>query len=570
MSDQPVTKAQLDALERAADKVFKKLGIDIEFTHHFLDRVNDERNRKQITVRELGELLAREYQKWGKRISGMPADSEAVMKSLGSAINIPFVINDDPRNNEKDLVAKTVMRKKKFHSPDPALTVEDTSSLDNLQSFDEADVHEMWESYKQLDEITDPREFLLRKALQYLDNKVKSNGDRQTLGGYAFDVFREINLTGVISVNDFLEMYREWKGESAIHEGFMSEEYYYDNMPLAENAAGIIDKQNTTVDVKPGETQRQAAKFGNKVDSKNQPPLLHANARKNSDPNTLSNLGLSESVSYPLAPENEWYGDLQYKDQGAKLVLMAPDKYLSMIKPLELDDASVDNIEDLANHIKSGRKLDPLKIYPDGGEDGRHRAYAAKQLGVKRVPVIIWPKKEVIDEHGTLDTFAPSRIDDLIEMLDEKMEQVDSDGMHYDSENDPEYKKVEKAYRALMAVHNVLQNHKIAQNNRHQDSVFVYDIKPDQDIWGGLHAVIDGEDAEIKWLGSYGASGSKLLQQAKQYLRQEGVKNIKLSAKWDSEPFYAKHGFDRSGEKTFDPFANANSVDMQTRLGFKD
>ena len=43
---QPITKSQLDALEAAADKVFGKLGIDIEFTRHFLDRVNDERNRK--------------------------------------------------------------------------------------------------------------------------------------------------------------------------------------------------------------------------------------------------------------------------------------------------------------------------------------------------------------------------------------------------------------------------------------------------------------------------------------------------------------------------------------------
>jgi len=65
---------------------------------------------------------------------------------------------------------------------------------------------------------------------------------------------------------------------------------------LRENAAGRITKQNTTVDVKPGETRRQAAKFGNKINSKNEPPLLHAKARKNSDPHTLSNLGLVEDV----------------------------------------------------------------------------------------------------------------------------------------------------------------------------------------------------------------------------------------------------------------------------------
>ena len=36
----------------------------------------------------------------------------------------------------------------------------------------------------------------------------------------------------------------------------------------------IIPNVNTTIDVKPGETERQAAKFGNKLDAKGRPPLL--------------------------------------------------------------------------------------------------------------------------------------------------------------------------------------------------------------------------------------------------------------------------------------------------------
>jgi hypothetical protein len=127
MTDQPITKAQLDALEKVADRVFDKLGIDIEFTHHFLDRVNDERNQKQITIRELGQLFAKEYQRWGRTISQMPIDAQAVMKDLSSAINIPFVLNKD--GNGKDLVAKTVMRKKNFSTPDKTLPVESVNQL---------------------------------------------------------------------------------------------------------------------------------------------------------------------------------------------------------------------------------------------------------------------------------------------------------------------------------------------------------------------------------------------------------------------------------------------------------
>ena len=45
-------------------------------------------------------------------------------------------------------------------------------------------------------------------------------------------------------------------------------------VPEEAAGVGIITKQNTTVDVKPGETQRQAAKFGFKLDKKGLPPKL--------------------------------------------------------------------------------------------------------------------------------------------------------------------------------------------------------------------------------------------------------------------------------------------------------
>ena len=59
----------------------------------------------------------------------------------------------------------------------------------------------------------------------------------------------------------------------------------------------IVKGVNTTADVQPGETQRQAAKFGNKLNSKGEPPLLNAKARKNSSPHVLGNLGLAEAAS---------------------------------------------------------------------------------------------------------------------------------------------------------------------------------------------------------------------------------------------------------------------------------
>ena len=99
---------------------------------------------------------------------------------------------------------------------------------------------------------------------------------------------------------------------------------------------------------------------------------------------------ISEAVSYPLADDSEWYGNRNFAEHGGKIVWMSPQDYISKVRPLEIDDASRDNIDDLKNHIESGRTLDPLIIYPDGKEDGRHRAYAALELGIAKVPVIVF------------------------------------------------------------------------------------------------------------------------------------------------------------------------------------
>lgn len=62
-------------------------------------------------------------------------------------------------------------------------------------------------------------------------------------------------------------------------------------MKLNEFGVGKITAQNTTVDVKPGETERQAKKLGL---TNGKPKLLHKTAAKNSTPNKLFNLGLTE------------------------------------------------------------------------------------------------------------------------------------------------------------------------------------------------------------------------------------------------------------------------------------
>ena len=122
--DKQVSQSDIDELEKFADKIFAKVGIDVNFTRHFLDRVNDERNGKPITMSELTRLFKQEQKRWGKKIAQLGPDEEAVMKDLQTDINLPFALRWDDKNNELDLIAKTVMRKKNFRTPNPEFPVE--------------------------------------------------------------------------------------------------------------------------------------------------------------------------------------------------------------------------------------------------------------------------------------------------------------------------------------------------------------------------------------------------------------------------------------------------------------
>ena len=120
--NEDITKSDLDQIEKYADKLFAAVGIDVEFTRHFLDRANDERNKKPISTAELIGLFKKTYKKHGKKIPALGPDAEAVIKDMRTDINVPFVLNID-RDGMLDLVAKTVMRKQNFKTTNTELPV---------------------------------------------------------------------------------------------------------------------------------------------------------------------------------------------------------------------------------------------------------------------------------------------------------------------------------------------------------------------------------------------------------------------------------------------------------------
>ena len=109
-----ISMSQLNQVEKHLDKIWAKVGIDVEFTRHFHDRVNDERNKKPISTAELIRIYREIYKKYGKPISNLSSGVEILLKDMSTDINVPVVLRWDGK--ELDMIAKTVMRKKNFKS----------------------------------------------------------------------------------------------------------------------------------------------------------------------------------------------------------------------------------------------------------------------------------------------------------------------------------------------------------------------------------------------------------------------------------------------------------------------
>lgn len=121
--NETVTQNQLDDVEAYLDKLFAAIGIDIEFTRHFMDRVNDIRNRKSIEPEEIEDLFTKAYEDRGEEIKNLGANAEAVITDMQSDINVPFVLRYNASSKKLELISKTVMRKLNFKTTGKKLTV---------------------------------------------------------------------------------------------------------------------------------------------------------------------------------------------------------------------------------------------------------------------------------------------------------------------------------------------------------------------------------------------------------------------------------------------------------------
>lgn len=136
-ADEPVTQQELDNIKRFMDSLFAKYDMNFAFSNHFIDRVNDVRNRRQITIKELADVFRKMYVKHGESIKQLveyEGRFQLVVRKLSSSLNLAIVVEPSRRRGEHDILVKTVMRKKNFHTkPDDRVLVIESVQLDEIE-----------------------------------------------------------------------------------------------------------------------------------------------------------------------------------------------------------------------------------------------------------------------------------------------------------------------------------------------------------------------------------------------------------------------------------------------------
>ena len=120
------TQRDVNDLEKFADRILKKYDIDVEFTRHFVDRLNDPRNSPEIKVAELQKFFKKIQRNKGRNIRNNP-DVEAVLKDMSTNLNLPVVIKT--RGDEFVVTNKTIMRKKDFKTTSKVINYEDVRRM---------------------------------------------------------------------------------------------------------------------------------------------------------------------------------------------------------------------------------------------------------------------------------------------------------------------------------------------------------------------------------------------------------------------------------------------------------
>jgi dephospho-CoA kinase len=401
--DETVTQVDIEQLERFADKMFAKVGIDVEFGRHFMDRVNDARNKKPITPAELTRLFKQEFKRWGKPIAQMGPDQEGVMKDMQTDINIPFMLQWDAENNELDLIAKTVMRKKDFKTPDREFAVEVSQSQDSIG----AQIN--FPGFEKTKVKPKPKYNPVPKKDKSILDKVK---------GWFTDDINEAYVLRLENDEDLLVLHiRDTKsGERVEVRGKPNYEIDYDENDELHQLLDVIGKASNISDLMNGKIVNINPKhpdgpksyaaiekvMGEEWSAKYKRSINCDNPKGFSQKAHCAGRKKNEGAEITMWTNPEYQGsdvdDEYYNKQPAKIIDISK---LTPFEPADKmdDEISAANMGKLVKAIQAGEKINPIIVVPYEGKlliiDGHHRYFAHIKAGADKIPVVMADPKDL-------------------------------------------------------------------------------------------------------------------------------------------------------------------------------
>ena len=111
-----MAKSDVQKVDQFADKILNPVDVDLT-SKHFFDRLNDPRNEKDINQAELIGFFKRLSRSKKKFIEFLDTYKQVVATDDRTNINIPFM----KRANRA--IAKTIMRKKNFATPNKRISI---------------------------------------------------------------------------------------------------------------------------------------------------------------------------------------------------------------------------------------------------------------------------------------------------------------------------------------------------------------------------------------------------------------------------------------------------------------
>jgi len=116
-----ITKGDVEFVDDMADKKLAPIEVDLS-GRHFFDRLNDPRNFPDISVEELEDFFDKLSDEKEEFIEFLQQYKDVVVKDTETNINIPFM------KMANKAIAKTVMRKKNFQTPDKILPLQEIAT----------------------------------------------------------------------------------------------------------------------------------------------------------------------------------------------------------------------------------------------------------------------------------------------------------------------------------------------------------------------------------------------------------------------------------------------------------